>query len=183
MPNLTDATNRNPARGRNSGPALRKNVHGHDASPALKRIQLYRTRPLLPHSLPGIPHAPERERASTRRMDLSRCSLLMGHPHGDRLRQRQALHCHAWIPGAEIPHQAHTHQRIQLTHKWNSRTLALRRPTSTLQSRRWRSRALVTSCTLCILVGARHSEEEDGVCTILRSHGHPPPSSVQYHRG
>ena len=108
MPNPTDTTNCNSACGHNSGPALRKNVHGHDAPPVLKQIHLYRTRLLLPHTLPRVPHAPEGEHASSWRMDLSRCSLLMGHPCGDRLQQRQALHRCTRIPGAEN-HVKHIH--------------------------------------------------------------------------
>ena len=135
MPTTSDPTGPNTSDSRVARAAFRKNIHRHYASPALTRIQVPHTRSLFLDTLRRIPHAQVRKRSCYRRMDLPGCPMPMGINYRYRYRQRLRIRQSRRIPRETVQDQPHSDQRIQFESQRNRRTIALRCPTSPIQSR------------------------------------------------
>ncbi|SRR6266702_1505910 len=104
---------------RNSGTAICEDVHGYNAPPLLWQLLLHCTRPMLINPLPRVPHALQGDRTGPQQLDLSRCTMPLGHIGRDCIGQWKAICSHSQLPRVQVPHQAHPDQWLQLLRKWH----------------------------------------------------------------
>src|ERR1700690_1265817 len=137
---------------------------------------------LFAHLLPRVPHATIRNCQDDRRLDLRRYLVSLGFSSRNRVRQRL---CVPWCPRLSIETlscQSHSHQWLQIPRQQTCRTITLRRPAITLQSRQWRPETMVTWSALSLLGRTHHDSQAYGLFSLFCSYWLPPVDSLGHFR-